>query len=304
MDQESIDRYVLNRLQSIDESGIQAISKVVCGDTWGLVYRKKQDILNLLVRCGANVALDETGKKETRQVWTANRMREMRTTPLVFLEVLKAIVDPKRFRFDHQGLAHTIETLNSVLAVDGIAIEIAGSRVQLQPVELSIPIFPEKEVSFEALSAKGILLDKQLEQVVEYRLVDAARCRDSHAFLASIVMMASALETLLIGFTLENLPAQEEPPNVPRYRDGRAKPPEEWKLFDLINISHEMGWIQKDIRDFGQVVRDYRNLVHGYMQYQKKYSLPDAGTCSICWSVSEAVIEDLKTARSALLVDA
>jgi hypothetical protein len=76
---------------------------------------------------------------------------------------------------------------------------------------------------------------------------------------------------------------------------GRTLEFSQWSLSDLINVSYERLWIQQDIRDFSHVLRDYRNLVHPAKQRQSGF-LPDKDTCSICWEVVRAALNDLVAA--------
>jgi hypothetical protein len=56
----------------------------------------------------------------------------------------------------------------------------------------------------------------------------------------------------------------------------------EWTLNDLIEVGHQCGWIEADVRDFAAALRDYRNLVHPWEQRERQVTA-DADTCAIAW---------------------
>jgi hypothetical protein len=102
----------------------------------------------------------------------------------------------------------------------------------------------------------------------------AERCRESRAFLAGCVMVGAALEAMLLGFMDCYSDEAALSAEAPR-RHGRTKPISDWSLAELLAVARERGWLpsglspdedwddaKADIGDYGEVVRQMRNLVH------------------------------------------
>ena len=82
--------------------------------------------------------------------------------------------------------------------------------------------------------------------------------------LTATIMMGALLEALFLAriniFTdkksLFSLVAS------PRDKTGKPRELKEWGLNDFIEVSHEMGWIRKPVKDVSAILRDYRNIIH------------------------------------------
>jgi hypothetical protein len=78
----------------------------------------------------------------------------------------------------------------------------------------------------------------------------------------------------------------------PKDKTGKPKPFQEWNLNSLIDVAHDCGWIQLDVKNFSHVLRDYRNMVHPWHQ-RATGIVPDRDTAAICWQVVQAAVNDL-----------
>jgi hypothetical protein len=99
------------------------------------------------------------------------------------------------------------------------------------------------------------LIQRRAHEVVE--MLDRAP-------LAASIMMGALLEALFLARI--NVLPEKRPlfllKSTPRDKSGKARELKEWGLNDFIEVSHEMGWIRKLLKDISTVLRDYRNVIH------------------------------------------
>jgi hypothetical protein len=60
----------------------------------------------------------------------------------------------------------------------------------------------------------------------------------------------------------------------------------------MINVAHEAGWLDLDVKKFSHALREFRNLIHPYQQMMER-SFPDKDTSEISWLVVQAASNDL-----------
>jgi hypothetical protein len=105
-------------------------------------------------------------------------------------------------------------------------------------------------------------------------------------------MMGSILEGVLLHKVEENMKIAHQAKACPKDKTGTCKPIHEWSLSALIDIAHEVGWLQGDVKRFSHALRESRNIVHPYVQ-RVLNERPDGDTCRICWQVVRADVADL-----------
>jgi hypothetical protein len=136
-----------------------------------------------------------------------------------------------------------------------------------------------------------IVSDTDLSTILNSRWIESNVTFYAQAFLSTIIMLGSILEGVLLH-KVESHPEDANRSISAPKKDGKVLPFYEWTLENLISVSHDCGWIDKDIRDFSSALRDYRNLVHPSQQ-RKNNIFPDAGTCNVSREVVVAALEDL-----------
>lgn len=165
-----------------------------------------------------------------------------------------------------------------------------GNKVRLELLRMigvarAVPAGPPNFAS--------LVNDCALEEVLRYRWAEIQKCLDSGAYLAALVMMGSLLEGVLLAVIAMHPKEAYSCKACPKGRDGQPLQSGNWSLHHLIEVAHECGWIERDARDFSQELRDYRNMVHPWHQRMKNFR-PDEDTCSICWQVVRAALNDLE----------
>ena len=135
-------------------------------------------------------------------------------------------------------------------------------------------------------------IEQLLIENLEKRLFEVEKCIENKAFLAAITLMGSILEGLLLAIVALKPKEANLSKSAPKNKDGKVKKFHEWTLTDLISVAHACKWIDADVKDFSDQLRDYRNMIHPYHQIRKGI-YPDFDTVKICWEVLKAAINDL-----------
>jgi len=66
----------------------------------------------------------------------------------------------------------------------------------------------------------------------------------------------------------------------------------EWTLSNYIDVAHELGWISDTYKDVGAILRDYRNYIHPYKEYQHKKRLtPD--DAKMLWEICKTIFRQI-----------
>jgi hypothetical protein len=154
-------------------------------------------------------------------------------------------------------------------------------------------IIQEERVIIRAPSlVKLTSMMPKLEEIIQQRWVDAQKCQHTGAHLASVVMMGSILEALLLAKALSFAKEANQSQRAPKRKDGSTAPIQDWNLNSLIEVAVDVGWLKVDRGKFGHALRESRNVVHPW-QHASLNADFDEGTCRTCWQVLNASVEDL-----------
>lgn len=131
-----------------------------------------------------------------------------------------------------------------------------------------------------------------LEDVIRDRWLEAQKCQHAHAYLASVVMMGSILEALLLARASLSQPEAFRSASAPRRKDNTNVPINSWTLNTLIDVAVDLKWLKIDRGKFGHALRESRNIVHPWAHVSTGADFDEA-TCITCWHVLNASVEDL-----------
>jgi len=163
-----------------------------------------------------------------------------------------------------------------------------GGIVLKWVVEGNIPSPLSKPPDFDKLTN-----DPQLASILRNRWEEAQVCSRAGAHLSAIVMMGSVLEGTLLAVVECNPEKSNKAKAAPRDQIGRPLSFGDWDLNALIDVAHECGWLQVDVKRFSHSLRESRNIVHVRQQLALN-EYPDKDTCNICWEVVQAAVNDLE----------
>jgi hypothetical protein len=261
----------------LDNSTIDEIARLLCGDD-GPLYRKGWELQGFLSRAGIADVPEYDGSP--RRLWVSEIIAggdgERSNAELAALR----LADPREYVAEKAAYQDTLRRLDEVLRPEGLRIvrdgygrpELADADASAMRVELKV-------------SMDQVVSDPALAAVIQQRLDEARLCHDCGAYIATIIMLGSLLEGVLLSAVEERLAG---PPPKPLDRMG---------LQDLVELAHRERWIQVDVKMGSDLIRSYRNLVHPRAQVRMG-APPDSDTVDICWPVVNATLNDLAASAS------
>jgi len=290
----------------LDTTTLEAIAEVICGSGQGAgggpaygtpgPYRSKSEIHSFFTRAG----VDPKGQSSTRKwfvlesLQVLNREPVGNLLPLSLENVLLRLANPKEYRGDPETTQSVINYLNDVLQAEGVEFFLTGVQPNLREKSPEVaPAKPAKTQHVPPPKFDLLVADPCLAKILTQRWQEAQKCVEADACLSAIVMMGSILEGVLLHKAESNLKTARVTKSAPKDRKtGDIRPIHEWGLSALIDVAHEVGWLQGDVKRFSHGLRESRNIIHPYMQRLNQEE-PDKDTCSICWQVVRAALADL-----------
>jgi hypothetical protein len=288
-------------MRSLDNKTLDKIADIICGDKLSTkyceddgsdcpFYRKGYELSEFFQNAGLEC---ENHDGTTRKWWTQERLNEYNDDPVKIKKVLLRIACPLEYH-DINATNTVINALNNVIYAEGYEIGLNGTNPYLHEIKPTIPDGEDKKTITKVNFIDLVDNDPQLLKVLELRWKEIEICSSYGAYLSTIILLGSILEGLLLSIVEKNPKAANTSNYSPKDSKGKTLSFKRWTLNDLINVTHDCGWIDKDIKDFNSSLRDYRNLVHPRKQRDENV-FPDEDTCRICVEVVRAALNDLKS---------
>jgi hypothetical protein len=276
------------RAEALDGNTLDRIADLVC-DTDGPHHRQGWELPRFFRNAGWRDVpeYDEIGRKR----WVLAILSARRDDRPAIEQVVCRLSDPREYQDEPRQAQQVAQSLNRILALEALKVTYAGGR----PMVVALPgamIAPDAPAGVDLKRELGaFILDPDLAGILRLRLDEASTCREHGACLSTIIMLGSILEGALLDVATRFIPSAMRSSSAPG--DGRKL--SRWTLDELINVAHERGWIQPDVRAFAHSLRDYRNFVHPREQL-KRGEFPDQDTVNVCWDVVMAALNDLAAA--------
>ncbi|MGD0727095.1 MAG: hypothetical protein ABSB63_16205 [Spirochaetia bacterium] len=283
-------------MKRLDDSTLEAIAEAICGQGEGAgggynapgPYRTKTQICEFFRRADVN----PQGMSSTRKWFVLESLQAINGTPILD-SVLKRLASLKEYRGDAAVWQAVTGYLNQILQVEGLELTLVGVEPQMRERKAAASVPKPKDAPLETPpDFAGLVTDASLADILSFRWAEAQRCFRADAHLSAVIMMGSILEGVLLHKAEHNLKAVNQATAAPKEKTGAVKPIHEWSLASLIDVAHEAGWLQGDVKRFSHALRESRNIVHPYVQRLFK-DRPDGDTCRICWQVVRAAVADL-----------
>ena len=228
---------------------------------------------------------DVTYEGGARVPWLVEEIRERNDDAEAIHALLKRIIDPREYDGGIKEASAFVETLNNLLATDGLEVgHESGTRPLVRRLdntgELGLDQLAARLADPELRQAvREMVSDSAMAEILVARLDEVDACRRAGAYLLAVIGTGSFVEGLLYDVLMSRDQSTQKNP----------KP----MLYFLLGRAHELGWIQHDAYTFSGLVREYRNLVHPREQLNKSFQ-PDNDTVLMCWQPVLAVINDLR----------
>jgi len=236
--------------------------------------------------------VEPQGQSSTRKWFVLESLQCINGTPQL-ASVLTRLGSPREYRGDAAVMRAVIDHMNQVLQVEGLELVLIGVDAQIRERRATVGEPKPKEAPPEVPpDFERLVPDRSLADILTFRWTEAQKCFRAEAHLSAVVMMGSILEGVLLHRVEQNMKAAHQAKAAPRDKAGAHKPIHEWSLSVLIDVAHEVGWLQGDVKRFSHALRESRNIVHPYVQRVLK-DRPDGDTCRICWQVVRAAVADL-----------
>lgn len=261
-------------------------------------YRKGPQLVALFNKYGFK---DTYGQGfPSRKDYTDSRLSVINGHP----EIDKCILDlfaPNNFIGRYNDLDNIISEFNKYLSYDGWRVKRNG--IDISFVKSNGPdIDKEKEketisdvdvfltAEFKEINIDALPVDVSLIPYIESRMKEIQTCMIAKASLASIFLIGSTLEGILLGVASRHPAEYNRAKSSPKDKTSKkVRPFNEWTLNDFIETSYEIGFLKEDVKKFSLALRDFRNYIHPYEQMCRGFH-PDENTAKICFQVLKAAL--------------
>lgn len=235
----------------------------------------------------------------SRWVYTDDRLQKINGTPELDKCIRKAfaVVD---YIGRVQELDALIADFNRYLAFDKWAVVRENENIAFK--HLNKIIIEDTNQASENMKEDDFLkltfdvnvdllgLNTEVSDIIKMRLKEVEACIRNDAPLASVILIGSILEGILLG-TASTFPQLfNQAQCTPKEKDtGKVRKFPDWTLNNFIDVAAEVEILKQDVKKFSHVVRDFRNYIHPYQQMASRFS-PDKQTALICLQVLKAAI--------------
>jgi len=143
---------------------------------------------------------------------------------------------------------------------------------------------------FKEVNAAIRNLEADIQDVIKQRMSEIEAILVL-APLSAVLLIGSTLEGMLLDLAKANASQFVAAKSAPLYK-GNVVDIQDWKLNDLINVSFELGYVTKNVKDFSHSLRGFRNFIHPRAQAVAGFN-PNSDTAKICFQVLKAAITEI-----------
>lgn len=294
--------------QPLDPATLDSLADFICGDDEERfpVYRSS----SLLTSFFKGVGIDVEHDGSTRKWWVLDRLTRLSASDQE--KVVLGLVSPLIYKGVHHDLKKAVQSMKSILLMEGFGIAFVGPRPHIVEsdalevdynslADMAEPADDETEFLGRQFPDQVIIADLGLDDtitlVLQSRVDEAQACPRKKAPLATIFLLGSTIEGVLLGVALRSRPDFMRARSAPKMKGGEVKEIHDWKLVELIDVACQLKLLSLDVKKFSHELRDFRNYIHPYQQMSADFS-PDQHTVDICWQVFRAAFSQLKASHS------
>lgn len=205
--------------------------------------------------------------------------------------VIQQIVEPREYSGNSEAIQQILVRLNRVLATEGLLISLDGITPRMHAVQEYIVSSAAPAGQYVVPNFSALTTDPVVAKNLTLRWEEAQKCIAAGAHLATVLLLGSILEGVLMMMIQDNPATTNRSAKSPKDVTGKAKPFRGWSLHDCIEVACDCGWIQGDRLRFSHSLRESRNLIHPLLQ-RMIGEWPNEHSCRICWEVVNAALAD------------
>ena len=153
----------------------------------------------------------------------------------------------------------------------------------------NVMLFCAKNYSDKVLLS-GVFNEK-LVTIIRDRLCEIEKAVANNMPLAAMFLIGSTLEGAL-AMVAQKYPRRFNTATSAPKKEGKVLPFTSWVLSSLIDVAYEVGVLKKDVKDFSEKVRDYRNYIHPNEQVKQGFS-PTMGVVKISLQVLDLAMNEI-----------
>ncbi len=221
---------------------------------------------------------------------------------------IQQLFNPINFIDNLTQLDILIAEFNKYLQFDKLEVKRVNTEIIIQPLkQINIdeqlqPLHANTENNFIKhefkVDCSKLNLIPSLLPIIENRMMEIEKAFKAEAYLSVVFLAGSTLEGLFLNIASQNPKVFNTSSTSPK-KDGKVKNFDQWTLNNFIEVSHEIGLLEKDTYRFSKELRDFRNYIHPFQQMSEKFS-PREQTAKICLQVLKSAITDLNHNESKL----
>lgn len=178
----------------------------------------------------------------------------------------------------------------------GLADEVQSGLLFLAKIEKdkSAETYPAEEVAFllKDFHIDTNKLTPELVPVVNSRIDEIKKGINALMPLSVIILSGSALECILLNLAMRYSELFNKAKSAPKDKNQKVLPYSSWTLHNFIDVAAELGFLKEDIKEFGHVLRGFRNYVHPNVQLKHGF-IPSMHTAKLCFQVLKSAIFEI-----------
>ena len=293
----------------LDASVLEVIADIICGDDTDRYPKYRSSMW--LTRFFSDAGISAVHDGSTRKWWVLNILEQLQPSDVE--KVILRLADLREYKGDLESLKLAVKELNSALIMDSYRVGFQankpviqfGAQIKLDDDTVSMPASPSTKASSEEdeflqkqfsdeIKISELNIDAVMTEYLQDRLEEAQNCPKGKVPLGTLFLLGSTLEGILLAVALKDQSKYMISKLAPKdKRTGQVFKIYDWKLSSLIDVSHELGFLNLDVKKYSHELRDFRNYIHPYHQMAQNFK-PDQYTVEISWQVFKAAFFQLK----------
>lgn len=260
-------------------------------------YRSGRQLVAFFNKLGENDVYDIDIGFPARRTYTLSKLESFNDTPKLE-ECIKLLFDPVNFIENYAKLDDLITKFNLYLAYDGWQVVRNERCITIKKCledESAGGMFGctiEGKQYCEEIDISSLPIKEELIPYINSRIKEIDECMRVQAPLATIFLIGSTLEGILLGIAEKNPRLFSGAKSSAKTADGKVKNFKEWNLGNLIDTACEVGFLKIDVSRYSHDLRNFRNYIHPNQQRLENFS-PDRNTVSISIEVLKAVVSQI-----------